>query len=859
VEVLVLDTAGEPVQIGRDWILTQKYFLSHGTIDEIPDRVYMDIVRLRPLRGSDGELMYEYQGVVWYEINMLETDWLFNYDDYAPGRAPYWERLNETISGAQILHDFMILRWDKGWDKDDDLVYRYDVWSQRAVRYFVKEPEQYRHGQPVWADTADHYIYSSHWSSPFDGISSVDDPYAVFVIDGEIYVRTKNLFGTGRLLFPIIMEDGGYGDTAYILNMADYNIRRKNYPDFDWDNSCMGKIGDTKILFETSENLYAALELGIMRYSATGRYIPIINKVDWADDRDGTNPALIPPLKQLTGPEMEEMNIYLSGAVTPGLNNAVGVSREKNIIKIFSLDADGNEVAPVNRRSCIKGANSFVMPGNSPIMASFGPYLASKDKTKLFVTDIEHTLKRGIYDMSGIGVAVSQKKANTGDTSKDTMEVTEYATLMGVANNSNDTILMEDVASASTIVDGHVEREKSDPSSASKFPGLEIRPVSIRLVRATGGYVDSSGTLHEGEDVFPDALPAAEFPILINQNEYLNEDTYWLETIGEYESDFGDIFPLYRFRFAWINPSTGEIIPTTMEAHDPKNIGNLAVEYTPTTGVIRFGEKVYDTTIWANVFYPFSIPTALEGWVGSGHFYSWGPTASACKCPGELLIYNPLSRFGFTGYAYTPACEFHEQLPVYSCHHIYSDTLSGHIGNVPSIVTDPGQQITDLTFRITAYDLHIPFHVYFNETAMVRQIKQRLITDGVYFAASSKSKFNPARTHRSGGMYWGVDAETKTYNLSSVCMAHYVYHPSIFKTLPHGFSDPDYTQEVKAWRYGKQLNVMKCRKGKNDQYSVPSGGYVPNHNWPDHAFIAFEVNVDPDEFNKLLAPLWVKV
>jgi hypothetical protein len=115
--------------------------------------------------------------------------------------------------------------------------------------------------------------------------------HAVFVMDGEIYVRTMNLFGTGRIVRNYLREDGGAGDEVLILCMADFGVWRKNYPDFDWNNACLGKIGKLKVLFECAEDSQHSLELGIMRYSATGKYIPIVDKVDWADNPHGDDEA----------------------------------------------------------------------------------------------------------------------------------------------------------------------------------------------------------------------------------------------------------------------------------------------------------------------------------------------------------------------------------------------------------------------------------------------------------------------------------------------------------------------------------------------------------------------------------------
>ncbi|MDR1205054.1 MAG: hypothetical protein LBL26_06190 [Peptococcaceae bacterium] len=840
-EVLILDGAGDPVQTGRDWILTQKYFLAHGTVDGEPDRVYREIIRQMPLLFPNGSPVPRTVGKAWYDLNLRETNWLFSYADYAPGKAPFWERLNEPVRGLQILHDFIIPRADKGFILPS-VTAPQPAYARHAIKYFVREPENYIYGQPVWADTPNNYVYSAHWSDPYESV--IIDSYAVFVLDGGIYVRAKNMFGSGRLIFPGLFDSGAYGDTAYILCMADYDVWAKNYPDFDWDRSCLGKIGGVKVLFETKEDTRAALELGITRYAASGRYIPIIDKVDPGADRDGTDAGLIPPMKELTGPEGEELSLYLSGCVTGALNNAVGVNYDKDIVKIISLDAHGDEASPPGGGLCLKGANAHIMPGDSPVIAQTGPYLFSKDKTKVFATDIAHTFRRCIYDMSGIGAAVSQKKENSPD-SPGTMNVTETAALMGISNDDSGVLLMEDIVSATASAPGRASGEEY--IAGEGLGDLEIKPVSFRNIRATGAYIDGNGALQTAGDVYEDALPAWNFPILINTSSSLSKETYILEQTGQSASGV----PYYRYRFAWINPATGEVTPTVQYPLDPARAGSLGVEYTPKDGTIRFGECKQTYPDPVRIVNEFAVPEYLNGWVGSSDNFYVGAANFGPKCPGGMVVNATLASGGLLGMKYGPACEFYDQLPAFAAYYNYSESAHNRMGTVYT-VDGLENNICGAHFSLPAWGPAIYFSATFAEDETAGKIIMFARNgSGVAISSDRSSLFSPSRPHHASATCWGVLGDTKTYHINPVCMAHYVYHPSMFRTLPNIYSDAGYTDEIETYRYARQVNVMKCRKGMADQ----NGYNLPAMPWAEHAFICFEVLVDPDEFNKLLEPL----
>jgi hypothetical protein len=669
-------------------------------------------------------------------------------------------------------------------------------------------------------------------------------------MDGEIYVRTKNLFGTGKIVRNYINESGEFADEVIILCMADYGIWRKNYPDFDWDKACLGKIGKCKVLFECSEDERHSLELGIMRYSATGNYIPVVDKVDWADNPYGDNAAKNPPMLTLTGPEAGELALYLSSVVNQDLNAAIGVCWEKNFVKFFSLDETGAEVDPPSVPPATKGANPWIMPGHSPVAGAMGPMLVSKDKNTVFVTDVEHALHRRLFDLKGLGVGISRQAENATATTK---EVTERAILIGTPNNLTSAISFESIFDCTSEVNGQTEDEEYSAMS-SAFSRHDITPIEINMVKATGGYTGGNGIYHNGVDEYASGLPAWNFPILINMDRPAETTTYYREEIGRYTDSDGQEHHEFRYRFAWINPVDGTITPTTHTALDPEHPGPLVVEYTPTTGLIRFGEGVADTSKQSahRLVNAFSIPAELTGWVGcSDHFYL-GPTLSGGgKTYSSVGVYSGMAARGKLGITYTPLCEFYEQLSTFSMYYVYDASREDRCGTVYTYDGYIGRD--EIEFVFPAWDIGIHFGYSLAKDGIARYIWDNIM-DSVWLSSNSYSTlFNPSRSHNVPNTYWGVDEVTKAYPVTTVCMAHYVHHDSMFHAKPFVYRDAQYTQEEPAYRYLRQVNVMKCRKGEHDQYSTSV--MAP---WADHAMMMFEILADKDKYDALCAPLAIR-
>jgi hypothetical protein len=750
-----------------------------------------------------------------------DTGWIFSTLRKDAGIVPYCERLNPVVGGYTIIHDWLVPRGDWGQSEWNDGVSDGSIaWTNTALRYFVAEPSIGYRNQNFVNHTGGS-VGSTFWT--LEDLSATRNrlkDYAVFVVDDEIYVRTAFFVGTGRF-FPsiLILDEADQSRTpasGYILlNMADYNIWRKNYPDFDWNKSCIGKIGETVVLFETDEADMNPLDQGIMRVSRNRRYIPLINKVDWRDDADGTNTALIPQIRTLTAPEEAELQISLSAARGGMQNRAYGFDKENDIFKTFYLDAAGVESPSSDDLPCYKGANGHFMPGGNPISGAFGPYIVSNDNKHAFVSDIRASLSQRMMEAAVRPVALETSEiddVDENDAPTGTRTITERLSIMdakpGRIGVNEGTTIKTSAPSRGISVEEEWEKYLLDP-------------FTFRLLRSV-----------EGSEVYATAdgksLPVWNYPILwaIRNDPTVN-----------------------HFSFAWINPDTGEITPHTEQKTVLYNgaYGNtLAVKYDPANGIIQFGE--YDSQS-SQITNPFSIPSYLDGWVGMTDMFFLGDmnntfTNNSNPLRKDFISVNIGSSSGMmTAIDYAPTLEIVESLGITPMHYNYNEARNG---SVSSIYSGKPVAIDELCIGFPSYDLSLPIKARFKND----NILSNMMMDGYFFDSSGRVIMGTPRTHHIDRTFWGID---DLYLCSVVCFAHYGKGPfevtTTYLEVQGSTADPasyKYDRPIPVHRYEHELFVIKCRNG----YSDKAGGTSDNP-WTNDRFIVIRMDVDIGKYNAL--------
>jgi hypothetical protein len=819
---------GDVVQTGWDWILTTKLFISH---DARNDEVYYKAARAAmPLMLPSDIGGVPMPATVGYTNGFMcdrETNWLFGWRQKDPNLSPYWERLNEPLCGMQILHDWVIMRGDLGFNWGEGY---YDStglsWSLVGSRYVVFEPQNvqlFSNANACFKDSPPNSTYQGCWNGPLGFFNNtVADEYAAFVIDGQLYLRSKNYFGTAKLMFMQNSGDKRVSDPLGMFCMADYDIWRKNYPDFDWDNSCLGKIGEMLVLFETAEHKRPQETLSIMRLALTGRYIPVINKVDWETDRTGTNPALVPPLMQLTGPDGdEELSISLSSARNAQINRAYGYDKE--ILKTFRFDKDGTELFD-NESTCLKGANGHFMPGGNPVEAGVGRYIVSRDKNKFFVSDLTPPLMQRIYSRTAGQICLNTQEEEVTVGTETKTKYTERMYIIGAnpgAVNDASSIGVDLLFSAETVGDGYARRSYS----SSLWSEISTHLCSTQEIRTQFGTSTAA-------DVYPGGLPAWNFPI-IAKPDYIVSD--------------GGNPAKFRFEFGWLNPTNGSIASALILPLDEYDPGELGVSYDTQTGEIRFGEIKYNGTTekWEMIM-QINVPSYLADWVGMTDMYFTEARLPARSAP-QLSGVNFISGHGegdlISAIRNAPVLEIHERLPVISTYHIFDTSRTGRAGDFYNVNGYFSAQYG--FFNTPCWDLLLSLRYNVgNETA----IGQLILTADGFVLNTNGHLYTPSRTHHQNNTFWGFEEPT-VYPIALKCMAHYVQHSSRFKTLPHFYADDQFSVEIPAWRYSVQLNVFKARMGEKDLYNANQGDP-----WQGHGFIMWRTDFDQVAFNDLIKP-----
>lgn len=838
---------GDVVQVGWDWVLTQKLFLSISAVTG--DLVYSVMRPSIPVKMPNGTDMPSGVGITNGFTCDRETDWLFGYKRREDGNAPYWERLNEPLCGMQILHDFIIPRPDLGFYISDSPLVAEESWTKDALRYTVIEPQNYwdlHFKEAVFKETQPNSTFLACWTGHMGGPPNPDDvyevqDYAVFVIDGELYVRSQNFFGSGLITFFTTDCEGKTQPPLGICCMADYNIWRKNYPDFDWDSSCLCKVGDALVLAECAEANYQAKDLSVMRFSMTGRYIPVLNKVAWDDDRRGENPDLIPPLKRFTGPEEKELKISFSSGATPLLNNACGYG--DGIFSTFRLNEDASE--DLTEKRSLKGANPHFVLGDSPVEAVFGRYIANRDKNKFFITDMIPPFTRRLF-WGGDGRAALNKSeaVETDEEGSEVIKVTERLFVIGAGISHNGTGTMAGMKKL--VMANHIVQEKNRMGYTDElFDQITCNPVQGREIRTVFG-----------SDYCEDALPCWNLPIMVKSNdigkpEYIK--AYDRVQVGTNPDGTPIMQDKYRYEFDWIDPTTGNLIPTIEYPTDEFQPQSLRVSYIPETGEVRLCELMADTVIKE-----FSVPDPCVGWVGMTDAYY---ITERFALPSYKLshVSDPW-RHGeserLTALKYAPAFEMHNNMPCVSMYHVHDPSKPACAGQQHQIASNLYRIIMGF-FNIPCWDLRLPYRykmddVHDQQYGNLLMDKTRISSGGLMFV--------DGLSHHAPNTYWGFDdgGNPQFYYLHGVSMAHYVKIDSLFRTPPHFYHDNGFTQEIPTWRYSKQVVVFKARSGRHDYQTVMSSIYDPIYSfqrtWNRHAFIMFELNVNVEKFNRLFGP-----
>ena len=830
-------SVAEPIiQTGRDWILTRKFFLAcHNETG----MVYRLQVRDYPLRFSDGTVVPPEIG---HNVGLSvrrESDWLYHsgedrekteQEQTVKNPPPYWERLNPVIGGYTILHDYLVPRQDYG----RQLYMRGSAegrdWSRIAIPYFLEEPAMGPEDRPfeyrdLWLP---YWMGRWHYMNWRYAERNNMCPYAVFVIDGEIYVRTMNYLGTGRFMSNHIRL-GPNGVTPYresysLLNMADLGIWRKNYqlrndPDknFDWNNSCMGKIGETLVLFECAEADYDPLTLGPMRIAATGRYIPIIGKVAYEDNPDGTVEANSPPMKWLTDAEAEELMVSLSIVTKTEDNKAYGFTPEPKesdppkpdteyMLRAYQLDENGDEHEPDETRPAYKGVRNHFAVGGNPITGAMGPYVFCNDDAHVFMTDTTGDLQRFVREGRIRPVALRQIEMFNPDLTAP-----------------ND-LLQEDMfmfnGRRGAIDISYGSRSESEipliPMCEYEWEQKSIEPYTYRLLQSV-----------IGEDVLDGALPAWNLPVLVR-------------VAGRITA-----VDQQTLTYAWINPETGEVSAPITRTFPENERFAFYVSLNRETGEQRVCLHIYAPGGTTNYLEDIDVPSYLDGWTGI--------TESLWCDPGwitEGVISNnawPLYQERMQGsrlyslIRHAPTLEPFERL--YLGHRYWNTTP---IGGLNGAYTQRGFNPRDLPLQHWNHDTSNLLFLSFWDDSFVAG----LVADGLVYISNPEIQNygTPARSHHINYQAYG---DGNLVSVEGVFMAHYVKDKFLME--PTRWRDAAGTQPVEQYRYEKELIVMKCRRGESEQMwsAFPGSPY----NWSQHRYIAYRADTDPEEYKRIIKPL----
>lgn len=809
------DDLQEAVQVGRDWILTSMYYLSYT-----PDPIDIYAVLIHP-----DPVYHAYTNAPMKNITptvavaVATTQFAADKGSILLTERPFWERMNPTIGGYQFIHDFAIPRYDAGLEEyytDENGWYG---WGPFAVPYSVSEPRS------IVRDENDGQFHDrpSAKLGMWRGLPDTKHKYGLFVVDGKLYIRTNNFIGEARITHSRLrvqpsatttIVDKVARPTAFeILNMHNFGVWRKNYPDdMDWDSICIGKIGEMVVAFECDESQYDPLKIGPARISPTGRYIPLINEVSWADNPDGEDEELNAPLETFTLGESDAIAAYVSSAM--GVNASWGLAVSDDALKVLRFESDGSESTDQDAASlpCYRGANDHFLPGGNAVAGTMADDVICADKNYTFVTNTKGTLFR-VYVKSNL-------RGCSLETHRRTVEDDEEVLWEG------------STAFAQTITESENVLEVTDfgrvVSPAPEVPTVEEQLESITIEPFTWTEIISS----YGTDLFTDGLLGARFPIS------LRSET--AETLAGGST--------LVFNFAWINPDTGTFTPFSLNSpfqSDPT--AKLVINYDDVNDVVEFGVLSLDGST-AGQFVQIEHPSYLDGWVGPTEMRRGvGQLGSSRLYPWTVIQQNRNDGSSNSTSSYiTPPIDFLELIPVlpryivYDPEHnvggntIYINPNSTMNLDTPGFVFSFGEG--QLTKRLVPSDgANIT-----NAMAMDLMINQV----GSYLQTVARS-----RTVIDSWLGIGENGMPQSYySVGAVCMAHW---------CKDRFSlDPPYADQTR-YKFRRQVNAIKCRRGMDDAaaWYAWQGVSNPTKTWSNHRFYMVACDVDEDKF-KALSSAW---
>ena len=809
-----------PISVGRDWILTNMQFIWR-------DPSYGGTRRFR-IHPNAVEFMYDPKGPIkdadppvgaciggqWFaeDIGSILTM-----------KNPYWERLNPPFGGYQFVHDFAIPRLSR----DSEGYYTHGstggsyVWTDKAIPYTVREPAHVKWPHPT--KDRNEPPDMGRWI----GLPETKINYALFVVRGKMYVRSENFIGEARIINSRVKIDpGSYSGARLgpcpvafdILNMHNFDVWRKNYPELDWDNVCIGEIGDCLVAFEAAEADRDPLEIGPMRIAATGKYIPLVKEVEWAQDPNGTVSSLCPPLKTLTIGEEEALAMYISAAEGRAMRKAFAVNEDS--FKVFDLDADGNviedlvdeetgEVITPGAKS-YRGANGHFLPGGNPAIANLGDMIICADNKTAFATETNPPFFRLCAAHYLRGGTLEQYYQTLSDGSRRLLE--GAAVFHHAAGEGYNLFDSADYGYIETPLEGEPENPNQE------MQRVDIDPFTWNEITST--------------PVNNNNLLGARFPIALEQE---------TPTVDPETSK-------YFFKFSWVNPETFEMEPVKIESPfstDPN--ARLALHYEVEPELIEFGVMSTAATPEGE-FVPIEHPEYLNGWVG----------------PTEATIgtsVNSRSRLWatFRGYKYNeeagtydwqsslfiaPALDFVEVIPTaFRLAYMNKDDYPEVGGNVP--IYRPGEYYS-------LFDAHFCFRC--TDSAMYYGIipADATITRFISMEASSGVYTNPVlqpypRSKLVAGSWLGIDDEDMPenyYKVGAVAMVNWC--KDRFRLDPP-------TVDKTRYRFQTQVSAIKCRYGENDCSIINPPVGQP---WSAHRLWAVKTTVDVERYKKL-ASSWI--
>lgn len=800
------------VQVGRDWILTNRYFLS---IDAETGWLYYINVHPEVITQSYTGTPLEtflpklavYVASKWYQpyTGSILTE-----------ARPYWEWLNPVIGGYQFVHDFMIPRHDMGAERYFSDLPNTSSWTYRAIPYGVREPSGLTPSDlpnETWPIGREDYR-----RCVWRGYPEYKLKYGVFVVDGKLYIRTDNFIGEGRLI-PSSVEfnptgeaevtDGIPRSTSYdILNMHNFGVWRDNYPeDLDWDSICVGKIEDCPVAFETTEvSEEDQNRLGPVRVVPTGRYIPLGKVVTWEDNPEGKIESLNAPLKTCMVGEEEALRLYISAA--EGVN--FGVATTDEALKLVYLKPNGDEIPEPDGSDpsaevpppAYKGANGHFMPGGNDITGIIGGHVVSSDDLWAYDTDTAPPFFQTL-------ATSNRNKPCSIETHRVTLD--DGTTILWEGGSSlyqgrNDT--QNEIG----ITDlGHVETEAPPLLTAKEeLESITLNPFTFREVASV-----------EGTDVYDGGLLGARFPICLKQ------DTANLS--GE--------TPV--FEFGWINPETGAVTAATITSPYPNDVSaKLAIRYDDATGNVLFGVlSRYGST--ANQFSQIQIPEYLEGWVGpNGMQHGVGALTASGIYPWTNYKMTVGTEDLQTSAEVTPGTELLETLvpvPAYMrsdesypvggnyFHSNANNTVSLGIGGFSIRVSDAA-----LNIRVVPTSYNMP---------------QYMALETVMSTTGGRLDFR-ARSRFVKNSFLGIgetDMPYPFYSIGTVCVATYG-KDRVLSESP--------AVDAPRYKYRRNLHVIKARSGYDDSAFWYR---TTNRRWSAHRFYVLQCDIDYDKLDMLTA------